>query len=215
MNLWIRSIAGAGKTILCSTIVHHLLRQQSAEDFILFYYFDFRDERKQVLRSLLLSLIAQICVRADEVPRNIEDAFHQGALLETRSLMKIFTTLSMECGHVKVVVDALDESSETPLLLEFLTGLASNFSDAVQWLVTSRSEQQIETAFVKCTPVIISLDKTLINDDIRLHIESCLKGDPVLQTRPAWVKDTISETLLFKAGGMYEDGSHMVLCIDS
>lgn len=71
MNLWIRSIAGAGKTILCSTIVHHLLRQQSAEDFILFYYFDFRDERKQVLRSLLLSLIAQICVRADEVPRNI------------------------------------------------------------------------------------------------------------------------------------------------
>jgi hypothetical protein len=202
-NMWIRSIAGAGKTILCSTIVDHLVRQQSAGDFILFYYFDFRNERKQKLRSLLLSLIAQICVRADRVPQNMEEAFHKGSLLDTRSLMEMFTALALDYGHVKIVVDALDESSQRPELLEFFENLANNFAGTVQWLVTSRNEQDIGTALTKCIPAIVSLNKTLVNDDIRLHVGSCLIRDPVLRGRPAWVKERISETLLSKADGMY------------
>ena len=202
-SLWVRSIPGAGKTILSSTVVHHLVQHQKAEDFILFYYFDFRNERKQKMRSLLLSLIAQICVRADYIPQNIQEAFYKGASLDKRSLTDMFTALALDCGHVKIVVDALDESSERPELLELLEILGKNFMGTVQWLVTSRNEQDIETTLARCTPFIISLNKTLVNDDIRLHIDSCLVRDPVLRSRPAWVKDRISETLIFKAGGMY------------
>lgn len=202
-NLWIRSIAGAGKTILSSTIVDHLVHNQRAEDYMLFYYFDFRNEKKQKLRDLLRSLIAQICVRADHVPSTIEEAFRRGAVLDTRSLAEMFTSLATECGYVKIVIDALDESSERSLLLDFLKNLADNFTDTVQWLVTSRNEQDIGAALAECAPTIVSLGKCLVNDDIRLYIESCLIRDPVLRSRPEWVKERISETLLSKADGMY------------
>lgn len=210
-NLWIRSIAGAGKTILSSTIIDHLMHNQKAEDFILIYYFDFRNERKQKLRSFLRSLIAQICVRADHVPYNIQEAFQNGSSLDTRSLVDMFTTLALDCGNVKIVVDALDESSERSLLLDFFENLANNFAGTVQWLVTSRSEQDIGAALARCTPLIVSLNKALVNDDIRLHIDSCLVRDPVLRSRPAWVKQKISEMVISKADGMYASLSDLVV----
>ena len=202
-NIWIRSTPGAGKTILSSTIIDYLVHNQRAEDYMLFYYFDFRSEKKQKLRDLLLSLIAQICVRADHVPAAIEQAFHKGAVPKTRSLVEMFTALAMDCGYVKIVIDALDESSERSLVLDFLENLAKNYTGAVQWLVTSRNEQDIGAALTESAPAVVSLSKLLVNNDIRLFIDSCLIHDPVLRSRPEWVRERISETLISKADGMY------------
>lgn len=202
-NMWIRSIPGAGKTVLCSTIIDHLVHSQKAEDFILFYYFDFRDEKKQKLGSLLRSLIAQICVRADHVPERVQAAFDKGALLDTRALTEMFVALATDCGGVTVVVDALDESCERPLVLEFLQNLSQSLAGAVQWLVTSRQEKDIDVVLTGCKPAVVTLGKDDVNADIRLHINSCLLRDAILSSRPAWVKQSIAEKLVAKADGMY------------
>lgn len=203
VNLWIRSIPGAGKTVLCSTIIDHLLRNQQADDFILFYYFDFRDDGKQKLSSLLRSLIAQICFRADHVPENVQTSFETGAALDTRSLEAIFASLAIG-RHVKIVIDAIDESSDRSQILSFLEKAAQNSFDCVQWLVTSRREWDIEVVLTEYKPLLVTLGKDIVEDDIRLHIEACLLRDRVLRTRPAWVKEHITETLLEKANGMFQ-----------
>jgi NACHT domain len=203
-NLWIRSIPGAGKTVLCSTIIDHLLRNQRADDFVLFFYFDFQDDNKQDLASLLRSLIAQICVRSDHVPENVQTAFEAGSVLDTRSLEEMFTTLATECGHVKVVIDAIDESSDRPKVLAFLEKVAKGPADCVQWLATSRRERDIEVVLADCKPLLVTLGKEMMDADIRLHIEASLLRDRKLSSRPAWVKQRITETLLEKANGMFQ-----------
>jgi hypothetical protein len=214
-NMWIRSIAGAGKTILASTVIDYLVHNQSAEDFILIYYFDFRNEQKRTLRSLLLSLIAQICVRADSVPQDIQEAFHRGSSIDMCYLTKMFTALALDCGRVQIVIDGLDESSETPELLDFLEGLGAKSTGMIQWLVTSRNKQDIRDALVKCTPVTVSLSTTLVNNDIRKHVDSCLKDDPVLRRRPTWIKEMISRKLLSKADGMYVTSHQTVITVST
>jgi ankyrin repeat domain-containing protein 50 len=203
-NLWIRSIPGAGKTVLCSTIIDHLLRNQQADDFVLFFYFDFRDDNKQDLGSLLRSLIAQICVRSDHVPENVQTAFETGSVLDTRSLEEMFITLATDCRHVKIVIDAIDESSDRPRVLAFLEKAGQDPDGCVQWLATSRRERDIEVVLAECKPLVITLDKEMVDADIRLHIEASLVRDRILSSRPAWVKQRITETLLEKANGMFQ-----------
>jgi hypothetical protein len=62
-HLWLHGKAGCGKSVLCSTIIEDLkLHCRSDMDSVLaFFYFSFSDLNNQSYRSLLASLVFQLC----------------------------------------------------------------------------------------------------------------------------------------------------------
>jgi len=65
-HLWIHGKPGAGKSILCSTIIEDIDRmRKSGLGSLAFFYFDFRDDAKKNLRGLLSSLLVQFCHSSD------------------------------------------------------------------------------------------------------------------------------------------------------
>src|SRR5271169_3087055 len=59
-SLWLHGIPGAGKTILCSTIIENVKSRCSPEIPCLYFYFDFSNPQKQKVTNMLYSLIAQL-----------------------------------------------------------------------------------------------------------------------------------------------------------
>ncbi|KAF8259277.1 hypothetical protein EI94DRAFT_1430440, partial [Lactarius quietus] len=63
--LWIHGKAGSGKSILCSSIIKHVITQRNAGSAsVAYFYFDFRDENKKHRRDLLSSLLIQFSSRS-------------------------------------------------------------------------------------------------------------------------------------------------------
>ncbi|KAG8832783.1 hypothetical protein FRC20_007808, partial [Serendipita sp. 405] len=68
--VWLNGIPGAGKTVLSSTVIEHLISEckNSIESRMAYYYFDFRDHEKQTAGGCLRSLIHQLCEQSDKIP---------------------------------------------------------------------------------------------------------------------------------------------------
>ncbi len=87
---------------------------------IAYYYFDFKDTRKQDRRGLLSSLLAQICMRSHpgyDILSNLYEAYDYGSRQPSEvDLIQCFKKVLALPGHGKVymIVDALDESPNKP-----------------------------------------------------------------------------------------------------
>ena len=60
--LWLHSKAGCGKTILSSTVIHDLSKQDPARPVsgCIYFYFDFQIHEKQLFEKCLCSLLVQL-----------------------------------------------------------------------------------------------------------------------------------------------------------
>ena len=59
---WLQGIPGAGKTILCSTVIDEIERfcATRSEYCFAYFYFEFSDKKKQIVDCFLRSMIAQL-----------------------------------------------------------------------------------------------------------------------------------------------------------
>ncbi|KAH9029579.1 hypothetical protein EDB85DRAFT_2275985 [Lactarius pseudohatsudake] len=63
--LWIHGKPGSGKSVICSSVVHDIMAVCEAGSAIMaYFYFDFRDLKKQSRHDLLLSLVFQLSTRS-------------------------------------------------------------------------------------------------------------------------------------------------------
>lgn len=149
-HIWLHGQSGCGKTVLASTVVKQLLAERK---LCLYFFFDFRDTRKQSLESLLRSLIWQLFSRSHS--ENVKTLVRQ--LYEDREspkptvkkLKDTFDKMVEEVGEVQVVLDALDESTrkstERDVLLRWLKPRTQYQRPGVcklRTIITSRSDQQ-------------------------------------------------------------------------
>jgi hypothetical protein len=58
--VWLHGIPGAGKTILCSTIIQDVKSRSSTDTACLYFYFDCGNVQKQSTTSMIYSLLAQL-----------------------------------------------------------------------------------------------------------------------------------------------------------
>jgi hypothetical protein len=68
-SLWLHGIPGAGKTILSSTIIDYLQHRHEEERLtrVIYYYFDFGDNKKQTVAGFLQSLVYQLISEEDNL----------------------------------------------------------------------------------------------------------------------------------------------------
>lgn len=186
--IWLHGPSGCGKTVLSSTMVDALLKN----GICLYFFFDFRDKKKQTLRELLLSLVCQLY----SMPNGPRETLHRlyssrnwnQTKPSTGSLVSAFDNMLEHSGQVQLVLDALDESKRGKEREELLQWLHMQIKRTVskrcklRIIMTSRSEQQdIIDALGLLIPeeakLSIEQNASDVKDDIRKYIERRISND--------------------------------------
>ncbi|KAI0263284.1 hypothetical protein BC834DRAFT_1034112, partial [Gloeopeniophorella convolvens] len=158
--MWIHGKPGSGKSVLCSTIIQELERLHSEElDVIVaYFYFDFRDSKKQDFRGMLTSLIIQLAAASGPLRASVSRLYstHGSGLKQPGddALVQCLKGMLAASGQVTtyVILDALDEcpnnraSPPRHEILSFLDMLTSVRSSDLRICITSRPEDDIATA---------------------------------------------------------------------
>jgi hypothetical protein len=156
-----------------------------------YYYFDFRDVKKQDLYGLLSSLLSQLSAESDpyyEVLSKLYADNAGGTRKPTRSALseclKDMLNLPGQ-GKIFLVVDAIDECpnfSGTPSareeVLELIEELVELELPDVHLCFTTRPEIDIRAVLEPLTSLKISLhDESGQNEDILEYIKSVVRSD--------------------------------------
>lgn len=204
-RLWLRGIPGCGKTVLASTVIHDLQRcVGSAASTVIFFFFSFSNESKQKLDHMLRSLIFQLSERHQTAKDRLVVEFKEHddgrKPLHGTALQSVFGQMVDTVQNVTIVLDALDESTTRPELLKWITSFPSGHG---RFLLTSRSEMEIEDFLTSWLPsnCAITLENEPVGDDIKAYVHHRLETERNL-SRWRSMHNTISDTLVEKASGM-------------
>jgi hypothetical protein len=181
-----------------------------------YYYFDFRDDKKQNCYGLLSSLVSQLSAKLDSCYEVLSRLYsdHAGGTLKptTSKLTKCLEDMLSLSGQgsIYIIVDGLDECpdvsgrlsarEEVLKLVEELVGLKlSN----LHLCLASRPVIDIRKALEPLKPLQISLhDQIGQNDDIVEYIKFVVHSDKKMRNWSNEHKELVVEVLSKKADGM-------------
>ncbi|TGJ82223.1 hypothetical protein E0Z10_g6558 [Xylaria hypoxylon] len=214
--LWLHGIPGAGKTILCSTVIAHLQARSSSPprgsgsvlDHILYYYFTFSDDSKQSLTNLLKFIIYQLIAHNQEISEaaaSLYDSKSQGS--NEPSVKELIDTLaavaSLCTGKVYLLVDALDECPRKERKTFYEKALGPILAAKVNLMIASRGEPDIENALRNISPYEICIQNDDVNADVRAHVNSVISQDPKFQVMQISIQAEILDGIVSGARGMF------------
>jgi len=183
---------------------------------IAYYYFDFRDVKKQDCYGLLSSLISQLSAESDScynVLSQLYSANNRGARKPSISALKNCMTDMLSLpgqGPVYIIVDALDEcpnSSGIPSprekVLELIEELVKLELPNLHLCVASRPEVDIRMVLEPLTSLRVSLhDEIGQKEDIFRYIKSVIYSDRNMRKWKEEDKQHVVDVLCEKADGM-------------
>jgi ankyrin repeat protein len=195
------------------------------DGIVIYFYFSFREEATQNVtnfkHSLLMQLVRQL-VREDEtrrdyfyVPKVFQKLFDKYSHSQDPLDEHVDATMEgllNESKHTYIIVDALDEFlNQTPLttgnrgkVIKFLEGLCRTSHGGTHILVTSRRENDIETAVkeIEVPKNIVLMDTKEINIDIKTFLMISLREHPYKEWTGK-LKKLVAKTLTSKADGVF------------
>jgi hypothetical protein len=210
--LWLHGRAGCGKTILSSAIIENL---KSLHLPLLFFYFDFADASKQTLTNMVPSLIKELFLQRKDTWNLLKSIYDTCGGQKAPTCSQLCGTLQsmlQQTTEVFIVLDALDEcttrkgNSATESLLLWIREFANLDHANIHFLVTSRSEQDIEAGFNGWvgTQNRIRIDSELVSSDIHAYVQTRVREHDGLKRWRAHpdIQKEIETTLNAKADGM-------------
>jgi hypothetical protein len=181
-----------------------------------YYYFDFRDIKKQDCYGLLSSLISQLSADSDSC-FNILSQLYSDNIRGVRkpnidALKKCITEMLGLPGQapIYIIVDALDECPNFPgrpssrdEVLELIEELVDLKLPNVHLCVASRPEMDIRMVLEPLTSLRISLhDEGGQKEDIIAYIKSVVRSDRRMRRWKEEDKQLVINTLSDKVDGM-------------
>ncbi len=182
-----------------------------------YYYFDFRDVKKQDRYGLLSSLISQLSAELDSCYRILSRLYsdHAGGTRKptTSRLTKCLKDMLSLPGQgpIYIIVDALDECPNFPgkpsareEVLELIEELVDLKLPNVHLCVASRPEMDIRMTLEPLMSLKISLhEESGQKEDIIEYIRFFVCSDKNMRRWKEEDKKLVVYTLSDKAGGMY------------
>ena len=178
-----------------------------------YYYFDFRDDKKQDCYGLLSSLILQLSLESDPCCNILSKLYsddncaRKPTLIALKKCMKDMLSQPGQ-GPIYIIVDALDECSNSGIpsprskILELIKELAGLELPNVHICVASRPEIDIQKVLESLNTLQISLhNETGQEADIVAYIKWAVNSNSGVD----WTEDDenlVINTLSQKANGM-------------
>jgi hypothetical protein len=204
-------------THIRSAVIQEIERMHAAGlATMAYYYFDFRDVKKQDCYGLLSSLVSQLSADSDAC-HNILSKLYSDHIRGTRkpdidALKECMTDMLNLPGQgpIYIIVDALDECPNFPGMpsaregvLELVEELVSLQLPGVHLCVASRPEMDIRIVLGPLASVQISLhDEIGQKEDIIKYIKSIVHLDRNMRRWKEGDKQLVVDTLSEKATGM-------------
>jgi hypothetical protein len=181
-----------------------------------YYYFDFRDVKKQDCYGLLSSLILQLSTESDSCYDVLSKLYSDNSRVTQKpdlgALKKCVADMlsSSGQGRVYIIVDALDECPNSPGMpsareevLEFVKEIVNLKLPNVNLCVASRREVDIRLVLEPLTTLKISLHNEIgQKKDIDEYINSVVRSDWNMRRWKEEDKQLVIDTLSSKADGM-------------
>ncbi|KAK6598467.1 hypothetical protein H4I95_09077 [Botrytis cinerea] len=205
--LWLYGIPGSGKTVLCSTIVEHLMAQvqQHPKIALAYFYFDFNGD----LNGALKSLISQLSAQSSNVPRPLKTLYEELSTKTSTSptddvLLECFRNILLSFHHIYIVFDALDEAARNTEVLSFISTIKAWKYQRLRLLVTSRRLAEIEDVLSPLVSGRMCLQDNLsARNDIRYFISEKIEHDKIMSKWPQDIRDQIESKLTQEGDGMF------------
>ncbi|VDB93418.1 unnamed protein product [Peniophora sp. CBMAI 1063] len=200
---WIYGNAGAGKSVLCSSIIETLKADPALS--LVYFYFDFGDTTKQDCRALAASLVFQLATCSEACQSYLRQ--QQTATSPTYDeLLVMLSSLVKLAGHVYIIIDALDECPEqerdkgSSRFLKHLCELDVGEKD-FHLLVTSRPEADIWVLLSSVTHILSLNDDQQHLEDVSAYITSRLDRNEYRWSPD--VKERVYGVLNERSNGMF------------
>ena len=200
-----------------SAIIHDVEGMRAAGlATMAYYYFDFRDVKKQDCYGLLSSLISQLSAESDscfQILSKLYSDHGRGCRQpDIDALNKCITDMLSLPGQAPIymIVDAIDECPNSPgtlsareEVLELIVELVNLKLPSVHLCVASRPEMDIRAVLETLTSLKISLhDERGQNEDIVEYIRSVVYSDWRMRRWKEEDKQFVIDTLSDRADGM-------------
>jgi hypothetical protein len=181
-----------------------------------YYYFDFRDFKKQDCDGLLSSFILQLSAESDSCYNILSQLYSDSS----RGIRKPSISALKKCfkdmlslpgqGPIYMMVDALDECPNLPgrpsareKVLDLIEELVDLNLPNVHLCVASRLEMDIRSVLGQLTTLKISLhDEIGQKEDIIRYIESVVRSDRSMRRWKEEDRRLVVDTLSNKSDGM-------------
>ncbi|KAI1129523.1 hypothetical protein F5Y10DRAFT_276704 [Nemania abortiva] len=206
--LWIRGLAGCGKSVLCSTAIQFAYQHCRTDPRIglACFFFTFTDENKQSASSMLRALILQLSSHKenyDDLTR-LRKRCHNASPSD-QALLACFHQLVKSFPGVYIILDALDESPRNrhrKEMLQVLEDIRTWNEPALHLLVTSRNEVDIRRRLEATPGETIEMKNKEVDEDINKFIAEHLQKDTELEK---WSEfhDQIRKALTDGANGVF------------
>src|SRR6266852_2614380 len=181
-----------------------------------YYYFDFRDVKKQDRYGLLSSIVSQLSAELDSCYQVLSQSFsnHAGGtrMPTTSALTKCMRDMLSLPGQgpIYIIVDAVDECPNFPGIpsvrdevLELIEELVDLKLPNLHLCVASRPEMDIRTPLEPLTELKISLhEESGQEEDIFKYIESVVRSDRSIRRWKEEDKQLVIDMLSGKADCM-------------
>ena len=181
-----------------------------------YYYFDFRDVKKQDCYGLLSSLISQLSAESDSCFNILSQLFSDNTRgirkPDIDALKKCMTDMLSLSGQapIYIIVDALDECPNFPgrpsareEVLDLIEELIDLNLQNVHLCVTSRPEMDIRTGLEPLTSLKFSLhDESGQKEDIIDYIKSVVRSDRRMRRWREEDQNLVIDSLSRNADGM-------------
>lgn len=206
--VWLRGFAGSGKSVLCSTAIEFVSRQQEygRDNGIAFFYFTFKDDSKQDESSMIRALLLQLTSQLHDGHANLR-RLHESykvSIPPPPVLLEHLRQLIQRFRHVYIFLDALDESPRNGPR-QFVLGAVETMQKwGVPYLhifITSRDEPDIREYLNFPATQQIVMQNAGIDEDITKFISGRLSEDRGLRKLLPY-RDQIQERLTKGARGV-------------
>ncbi|TGO37662.1 hypothetical protein BHYA_0092g00450 [Botrytis hyacinthi] len=215
--LWLNGGAGAGKSILCSTVIDNIqqLCEQEINVVVTYWYIKFDNSTTQSVSNIIRSWTRDVCSNRRDTPQTLKDAYahcnHGQQQPTIKQMMEILKSVVAGLQDVYLVVDALDEypKTERDLLLGALKDIHQWKIDSIHIFVTSRAEDDIRFHLdeMRERDVSDSCQNIRVQDpNITEDIKKFLNENISSFRQTMWssdFKDEVVESIARQADGMF------------
>ena len=206
---------GCGKTVLSSTIIANMLEphDNDHQKIVAYFYFRFDDNLKTDPVIMLRSIIWQLIQQSVKIQPCVDALFSSSVYkIERRELLKedalrLLQQILQDSPKVFLIVDALDECTQTEKLFSILETIAGWQLENVKLLMTSRDELRIRRSLEQFVGVQnrICVKEDQVDKDISKYVQHELANSNKLRKwhRSPEIIEEIRATLAEGAKGMY------------
>ena len=189
-----------------SIIIEHLGKVLKLDSNAIAYVYCVYSQPQQTAANLMVSLLKQVVQQESTIDAEVKGIYDTYKALPSHpSLEEYVRVLKGQICHfsrVFILVDALDECSETGQTREKFVRHLQSLLPHIRLLVTSRQIPSIEATFAN----VPRMEIRALDEDVRIAVNARIDEEPLLKSyieEDPVMSTTITDTIISKTNGMY------------